>query len=247
MQKWYENSFGEDYLIVYQHRNQAEAEREVKEMIMHLDVPSGAHVLDLCCGTGRHSIALSQMGYQVTGVDLSTVLIEKARKHAGASTIHFVHGDMRRIPLENMFEAIVNLFTSFGYFDEDEENEQVLKEIYRLLKPNGKFLIDYLNPTYVVNHLIPESHRQVGNLKIHEFRQIEESMIRKQITIEDPFSPNRIYHEQVKLYHRDTFEKMLRKVNLQVDHVFGDVKGLAFDEKTSKRMILIGHKPDGSK
>ncbi len=243
MNKWYNHSFGNDYLSVYQHRDHVAANHEVKAMMQWLDLPSGSAVLDLCCGMGRHAVALSQLGFRVIGVDLSEVLLEEARRLVGTSLITFIHGDMREVPLNQEFEAVVNLFTSFGYFDDDADNQQVLTEIYRLLKPGGFFIIDYLNPAYVIAHLVPTSTRQVDHLHIREIRRIDGSFVRKQIIVDQPGQAPRIYDEQVKLYDRETFEHMLACAKLTVDHVHGDYQGNTYDSVDSQRMIFVGHKP----
>ncbi|WP_337588938.1 class I SAM-dependent methyltransferase [Gorillibacterium massiliense] len=116
MERWYERSFGRDYLLVYKHRDFQRAQAEVHEMVRWLSLKPGVEVLDLCCGMGRHSMALADAGYQVTGVDLSDVLLAEARRLDPAGRMKWVKGDMRRIPLSGPFDAVVNLFTSFGYF-----------------------------------------------------------------------------------------------------------------------------------
>lgn len=164
MTEWYEKSFGEDYLVVYKHRDFGGARKEVERMISWLGLPPGSKVLDLCCGMGRHSLALAEAGYEVTGVDLSEVLLREARSQKGAEQVTWLRSDMRDLPLTGGFDAVVNLFTSFGYFEEDEEQVKVLREIYRMLKPGGKFVIDYLNPAYVIRHLVPHSTREDGKI-----------------------------------------------------------------------------------
>ncbi|RAU90976.1 bifunctional 2-polyprenyl-6-hydroxyphenol methylase/3-demethylubiquinol 3-O-methyltransferase UbiG, partial [Paenibacillus sp. YN15] len=122
MAAWYEESFGEDYLLVYKHRDLHGAQVEVKRMANWLRLPAGSRILDLCCGMGRHSVALADEGYRVTGLDLSKVLLAEARKLDNSGRITWVEGDMRRLPLDGPFDAVVNLFTSFGYFEEEQEN-----------------------------------------------------------------------------------------------------------------------------
>lgn len=97
MSEWYETSFGEDYLIVYRHRDFGGARHEVETMIGWLDLPRGARVLDLCCGMGRHSLALSEAGYEVTGVDLSEALLREARSQVGAEAVTWLRSDMREL------------------------------------------------------------------------------------------------------------------------------------------------------
>ncbi|GGA17173.1 methyltransferase [Paenibacillus marchantiophytorum] len=239
---WYQESFGNDYLIVYKHRDLQGAYHEVKKMIDWLGLNQGAEVLDLCCGMGRHSMALAEFGYEVTGVDLSEVLLHEAVKLDKDKQVTWLRGDMREVPLDQPFDAVVNLFSSFGYFDEDEQNEQVLHEVHRLLKEGGRFIIDFLNPVYTQANLVPQSERVEDGMRILEMRAIEEGCVRKRIVITDKDTPQRKYLEQIKLYDRTAFEAMLQKAGLHIDHVYGGYDGQAYEADASSRMIFVGHK-----
>ncbi|ULL17905.1 class I SAM-dependent methyltransferase [Paenibacillus sp. H1-7] len=241
MSDWYRKSFGDDYLLVYKHRDMQGAYDEVKRMIEWLQLSPGADVLDLCCGMGRHSMALNDFGYNVTGIDLSEVLLSEARKLDGQHLVCFLQGDMREVPLEGPYDAVVNLFTSFGYFEDDEQNVKVLKEIHRLLKVQGKFIIDFLNPEYVISHLVPFSTRDEDGITIEESRRIEDGFVRKSIVVKEG-AEERTYMEQVKLFDLKRFQEMLRASNLEIDHVYGDYNASEYDRELSKRMIFVGHR-----
>ncbi|GAA4842081.1 class I SAM-dependent methyltransferase [Paenibacillus vulneris] len=244
MSDWYRKSFGDDYLLVYKHRDMEGAYHEVKRMIEWLKLPQESSVLDLCCGMGRHSMALRDFGYKVTGVDLSSVLLMEANKLNVNKEVRFLQGDMRNVPLTETFDAVVNLFTSFGYFEHDEENERVLREIYRLLAPEskGKFIIDYMNPDYVKQHLVPFSSRMEGGITIEENRRIEDGFVKKTIVVRDSDAVERTYLEQVKLYGLEAFREMLDRSGLEVTHVYGDYHASEYDRNESKRMIFVGHR-----
>jgi len=242
MDKWYEQSFGDDYLIVYKHRDTAGAYEEVKSMIDWLELPEGSSVLDLCCGMGRHSMALADFGYRVTGVDLSGVLLDVARERDGSGRVEWLQGDMRSVPADGPFDAVVNLFTSFGYFDDDRENGKVLQEISRLLKPGGRFIIDFMNVAYVARNLVPFSSRQEGDWLIEERRTVEGGFIRKRIAIREPGQPERHYDEQVKGYGLEQFHTMAEAAGLRIDRVYGAYDGGAYDETCSPRLIMTGTK-----
>ncbi|WP_150269544.1 class I SAM-dependent methyltransferase [Paenibacillus tepidiphilus] len=245
MSEWYERSFGEDYLIVYRHRDFSGARREVESMIGWLSLPQGAKVLDLCCGMGRHSVALAEAGYEVTGVDLSEVLLREARTLEGAEAITWVRSDMRQLPLAGGFDAVVNLFTSFGYFEEDEEQVKVLKEIHRMLKPGGKFIIDYLNPAYVIKHLVPHSTREDGDTLIDESRRIEDGYVKKNIVLTSKTdSTPRVYQERVKLYPLEQFSALLSAAGLSLKAVHGSYDEGEYHAETSTRMIFTGTRPE---
>jgi ubiquinone/menaquinone biosynthesis C-methylase UbiE len=240
--QWYEESFGKDYLTVYKHRDHHGALEEVKRISSWLKLPKGAEVLDLCCGMGRHSLALHELGYKVTGLDLSDVLLTEARKTDVRSGIQWVKGDMRRLLFTQPFDAVFNLFTSFGYFVEDGENMAVLKEIHKYLKPGGKFVIDFLNPDYVISRLIPYSERVEEDTTIRENRNIVEDLVVKRIAIAEKNQPIRHYREQVKLYRLTDFENMFTKAGLTMDTSYGDYFGNPFERYTSSRLIMLGHK-----
>lgn len=243
---WYEKSFGEDYLLVYKHRDAAGAVREVKKMISWLDLPEHARVLDLCCGTGRHSIALADAGYDVAGVDLSAVLLREARKLDSKERVEWHQADMRDIPLEGNYDAVLNLFTSFGYFREDEEQMKVLRELRRMLKPGGRFIIDFMNSPHVRAHLVPESKREAEGQRIVEKRTIEDNFVKKDIMISpcDGQGEERSYHERVKLYTLEQMKSMLAAAGLAVDEVHGGYdEDEDYREESSERMIFVGHRP----
>ncbi len=150
--EWYERWFGEDYLTVYDHRDTEEAERDVQAIKNVLDLKENELVLDLCCGNGRHDIPLVRMGCRVVGLDFSMPLLSVARSARMPGTTYplYIRADARNIPFRNgIFDIIVNLFTSFGYFT-DDENCEMLRSISRVLKPDGRFYIDYLNPPRVL-------------------------------------------------------------------------------------------------
>jgi ubiquinone/menaquinone biosynthesis C-methylase UbiE len=245
LDEWYRESFGEDYLIVYRHRTLSAAEREVRRMIGWLGLPAGARVLDVGCGTGRHALALGKLGYRVTGLDLSETLLTHARRLAPEMGIDWHLGDMREMPFPaNRFDAVVNWFTTFGYFATDAENARVLGEIARVLKPGGRFLIDYLNPAHVRRHLVPLSERldEPTGCRIREERAIRDGRVIKRITVTPPAGQPRRYVESVRLYGLDVFRRMAREAGLSIQQVRGDYDGAAYDAETSERLILIGGK-----
>src|SRR4029453_16550484 len=184
MKPWYEQSFGSDYMLVYKHRDYENANKEVRKMIAWLKLSEGADVLDIGCGMGSHALALADNGYTVTGIDLSPILLEEADRHDENGLVKWVQGDMRELPFEGeCFDATVNLFTSFGYFTAEEDNVNVLRQIRRVLRLGGSFLIDFLNPAYVEHTLVPSSERrdEESGLLIQEVRSIRDGWVQKEI------------------------------------------------------------------
>ncbi|MEK5357839.1 class I SAM-dependent methyltransferase [Paenibacillus sp. FSL L8-0709] len=243
---WYKKSFLEDYLIVYNHRDRKEAGLLIESVIDWLKLPLGSDVLDLCCGAGRHSLALADAGYHVTGVDLSPILLQEAKKADYKNRIRWIESDMRSLPKDGTFresfDAIVNLFTSFGYFETDDEQLKVLKQISRGLRLGGRFVIDILNSHYVYENLIPFSQRKEKAVIISESRVIQNDFVIKEIMLEEPGNQPRRYTERVKLYSLVDIESLLKKADLTIDEVYGDYNGKIYNELQSSRMIVVGHR-----
>ena len=145
--RWYESLFGRDWLEVALDRPAARTEEELAFIIDALELRPGERLLDLACGHGRISIPLAERGLRVTGLDLSEPSLELARENAAAAgvDVELVHGDMRELPWEAEFDVVVNVFSSFGYFDDDAEDERVLGQVARALTPGGRFLLDTVN------------------------------------------------------------------------------------------------------
>ncbi|WP_223066141.1 class I SAM-dependent methyltransferase [Paenibacillus caui] len=245
MDNWYERSFGEDYIRVYKHRDRQGAADEVRSMVGWLKLPVGSRILDLCCGAGRHAIPLAKAGYRVTGVDLSPVLLREGRNADKGRKITWVQSDMRRLPedviFSGHFDAVTNLFTSFGYFEEDEEQIKVLGQMKRALKPDGRFVMDLLNDGYVRKYLVPHSTREIDGIIITENRRIEHGFVFKEIDIQEGNAPARKYRERVKLYPLSMMINMLEESGLIVDQVYGDYEESRYEERESPRMIMVGH------
>ena len=144
--EWWGTFFGPDYLRMYRF-DPTRTRQEVDGVLDILGLKPAASVLDLCCGQGRHAVELARRGYEVTGLDASGFLLREARKAARRRrvAVAWVRGDMREIPFRNRFDAVVNLFTSFGYFRTKAEDLAVLRGVRRALKPSGHLLIDTLN------------------------------------------------------------------------------------------------------
>lgn len=247
MTAWFERSFGSDYMIVYRHRDWEQAKREVQRMASWLELAPSAAVLDVGCGMGRHALALAQLGFEVTGVDLSEALLRKAREQNEEGLIKtLIQGDMRKLPFANdTFDATVNLFTSFGYFETEDDNKRVLAEIRRVLKPDGAFLIDFLNGAYLAANLVPLSERvdAESGLHIKEVRRItEDGWVVKEITVGAPGDEESVrrYVERVRLFSLPWFEQALSEAGLHLTHVYGDYDAHAYDVEQSPRLILKG-------
>lgn len=240
---WYEEWFGEEYKLVYPHRNEAEAKKQIDFLRKHVSIPENAKVLDLCCGCGRHAVQLKELGYDVVGLDLSEELLELACSRASECNLdmNFIRCDMREIPYESYFDLIVNFFTSFGYFADDAENQRVFSAIAKALKPGGKFLIDYMNPDHVTRNLVEKDEKQIpGGIRLIQERWIDASTrrINKKLTlIKD--GKESTYKESVRMYSHREMRDMLLKAGLMLKETYGNFDGSEYTHD-SPRMILVG-------
>ena len=239
---WYTDWFGRDYIAVYAHRDIKEAVRQIDFVESVIRPTRGARVLDLCCGSGRHSIELTKRGFRVCGVDLSAELLDRARKDAECANtqISFVRSDMRCAVGDHSFDLVVNFFTSFGYFETDVENRRVLDAIYASLRPGGGWLVDYINREYVIANLVSSDEHRVNGLHIRQQRRIDtvRGRVEKTLTVTDGES-SRMYRESVRMYSYPELRTMFADAGLKINAVFGDFDGRPFGT-SSPRLILTG-------
>lgn len=185
---------------------------------------------------GRHSIYLNQLGFDVIGADLSENSIASASKNEN-DTLHFVVHDMR-LPFENKFEAIFNLFTSFGYFENEEDNLATLLAIKNSLSEYGFAVIDFMNVQHVLDNLVPEEIKTVENIDFHIKRYYSDGHIYKEIDFEDNGEK---YHftERVRALTIENFQEMMDEAGIFLLDIFGDYKLKKFHKKESERLIMI--------
>ncbi len=202
----------------------------------YLNLPEDAKILDLACGKGRHSIYLNQLGYDVTGADLSENSIEMAKKSEN-DTLHFTVHDMR-MPFEQKFDAIFNLFTSFGYFEDDRDNVTTLKAICESLTEYGFGVIDFMNVQHVIKNLVPEETKTVDGIDFHIKRFVLDNHIIKEIDFEDKGQKFH-YTEKVQALTLEDFEAMMEEAGIYLLDIFGDYKLKKFYKNESERLIMI--------
>lgn len=230
---WFDTPY---YHILYKDRDYEEAQLFMDNLTEYLNLPENAKILDLACGKGRHSIYLNHLGYDVTGADLSDNSIKEASKHSN-DKLHFTVHDMR-IPFEDKFDAIFNLFTSFGYFENDKDNLTTLKAIRDSLSEYGFAVIDFMNVQYVMANLVPEEVKTVDDIDFHIKRYVKDGHIIKEIDFEDKGEK---YHftEKVKALTLEDFEEMMAEADIHLLDIFGDYKLRKFFKNDSERLIMI--------
>ena len=230
---WFNTSY---YHILYKDRSDEEARLFMKNITAFLPLPKTTHILDLPCGKGRHSVFLNSLGYKVTGADLSENSIKTAKKFENDSLKFKVH-DMRQ-PINNQYDAIFNLFTSFGYFKEDKEDILILENIKNGLKKEGIFVFDFLNADFVKTTLVPKETKTVDAITFHITREIKDGFIIKNITFFAD-KKNHSYTERVKYLNADKMKAYFEKAGFKITNIFGDYNLTNFDPQNSNRLILV--------
>jgi len=238
---WFKSWFDSEYYhILYKNRNDTEAQKFMTNLIDFLQPNKFSSVLDLACGKGRHSKFLADFGFDVTGVDLSFNSIRAARSFEKENLTFYQH-DMRQPVRINYFDYVLNLFTSFGYFETEREHQKTVNSIQKSLKPNGIVVIDFMNACKVINNLVLSETKIENNIKFNISRSYTDGYIIKNIEFSDgeqQFS----FQERVRGYQLQDFKQLLAKANIDILHVFGDFELNAFQENTSPRLIIIGKK-----
>ncbi|NTV01406.1 MAG: class I SAM-dependent methyltransferase [Chlorobiaceae bacterium] len=247
--EWFEDWFNHPlYLQVYSHRDDAEAARCVETIlrITGLDhEPDKASVLDIACGAGRHAFAFARKGHQITANDLSAFLLGTAESEAAASglDIAFTRCDMRAIRLERQFDLVVQLFSSFGYFETEDEDRAVLRNVLEMLRPGGWYVLDLLNPSWLSSHFVPHSEKTSGELTITEERTLSHEKVSKRIGIRDAAGHTISFTESMKLFSPEAISGLLQSEGFEVVRIAGDYLGAEFLAPASPRILLFSRKP----
>lgn len=238
---WYRTWFNADYPYVYPHRTAEDAEKMLVIARRYLTDLESSRLCDCCCGLGRLSFVLAETGADVTGFDLSRYFIDANQRANTWPNLTFVVNDIREMPWHHEFDAVFQLFTSFGYFDSKAENLSVFDEVYRALKNDGYYFFDFLNPSHVRKNLVPESTREQDGMTIIEKRRIDGDVVWKDIEIRSDGSP-REYHERVMLLEPNELKAAAAKVGFTLIDQFGSYDADLFDPLQSERFIAVFQK-----
>lgn len=247
MSPWYKKSFNREYLEIYPHRDASEARKDIERIAVLVGLSKDAPILDLACGAGRHLIALHEMGFtRLCGLDLSKELLEEAAenlKEIGANSVELIHGDMRGIPSKDHFAAVLSLFTSFGYFEEDGENRKVVHAAFRCLRFGGIFLIDTLNRDFLISNLVPVDERNIRGSRIQSTRRLTQGSrrVEKTIRITSAQGEEREFHESVRLFSAREMEEMLQNAGFVRIRKYGSLQGDPLTSQ-SERLVVIGER-----
>lgn len=239
MTEWFERWFGEEYLKLYPHRDDREAEQAIALVERTLTL-RGLRALDLACGSGRHAARLQSRNVNVVGFDLSMPLLSRA-KHGDPPVHRLVRGDMRVLPFRNAsFDLVTNLFTSFGYFAHDEHHADVIRRIGELVVPGGHFVFDYLSAPHVRMTLVPREERRMESQTVVIERQITEDgrFVQKAMHLVDD---GRSFMERVRLFEPDELERLVTDAGFAIHARYGDYHGNPLSAQ-APRVILVGQR-----
>jgi SAM-dependent methyltransferase len=236
-ENWFSTWFDTPYYhILYKNRNDEEAQAFMDNITHYLNMPENGTILDLACGKGRHSIYLNKLGYQVTGVDLSENSIAFAQESSN-ETLQFKTHDMRE-PMNETYDAVFNLFTSFGYFDTHEDNIKTLKAIKESINEYGFGVIDFFNADFIIENLVAEETKEIDGITFKIKRAVENKKIIKEIRFEDK-GESFFFTEKVSAFTLADFEAMMEEAGIYLLEIFGDYKLRKFYKSQSERLILL--------
>lgn len=236
-ENWFSTWFDSPYYhILYKNRNEEEAQVFMDNITHYLNMPENGTILDLACGKGRHSIYLNKLGYKVTGVDLSENSIATANESSN-ETLQFITHDMRE-PWNETYDAVFNLFTSFGYFDTHEDNIKTLKAIKDSINEYGFGVIDFFNSDFIIENLVGEETKEIDGIAFNIKRFVENKKIIKEIRFEDK-GESFYFTEKVSAFTLTDFEAMMEEAGIYLLDIFGDYKLRKFYKTQSERLIMI--------
>ena len=240
---WFKDWFNSPYYHqLYFKRDETEAAAFINKLIEHLTPQPGTQMLDVACGKGRHSIQLAEKNFRVTGIDLSEDSIREAKEEESENLEFFVH-DMRLPFRINYFDYAFNFFTSFGYFKTRREHDNAIRTIAQSIKPNGVFVMDYLNVHYAEDNLVHKSDKEIEGVNYYITKWFDEDHFYKKIVVEDENLAEPLeYTEKVAKFSLGDFTEMFAYQGLQIQEVFGDYMFSNYDVKKSPRMIMIAKK-----
>jgi SAM-dependent methyltransferase len=231
---WFDTSF---YHLLYNHRDFTEAESFIQNLVKHLGVNVSSKVIDIGCGKGRHAKFLLQFGFEVLGIDLSAESIASANQFSNTK-LSFKQADMRNVYANEKFDLAVNLFSSFGYFEDDNEDKKVLSNMRTALKQGGTLVLDYMNPEKIIKEMKIRDIVDKGEIQFHISKKIENSFIVKDIRF---LADAQDFHfqERLKVIKPSQFKTMFIDTGFEVISLFGDYQLGSFDPKNSLRQIWV--------
>jgi ubiquinone/menaquinone biosynthesis C-methylase UbiE len=231
---WFDSPY---YHTLYKHRDEKEAQHFIDNLVAHLQIKKDSKLIDIACGKGRHATYFNSLGFDVIGVDLSPNSIASAKKNKN-ETLQFSVHDMREIYQKNYFDVVTNLFTSFGYFDNEKDEQRALNAMATNLKSEGVLIIDFMNAEKVITNLVLKEQKIIDGITFNITRKTESNHIIKDIEILDKVVKQH-FQEKVKALTLDDFSNFISKAGLKIIDIFGNYMLEGFDDITSDRLILV--------
>ena len=238
--EWFQDWFGSEYLELYSHRNSESARTEISWISKELKLNSNSKVLDVACGAGRHLSALLSTTQHCYGGDLSMPLLTTAISKDAQLLGRILRYDLRSLPFANeSFDVALSLFTSFGYFIDDEQHLLSLREVTRILKPAGTFMFDFLNAPKTIRDLVPESRRSLPGKELLEKRSYnrETKRIEKQINIKTR-AAEKNFIESVRAYSESEISALIKQAGLRIIKQFGSLAGAPFNSEADRLIVI---------
>ncbi len=243
---WHDqDSFWETFgPLIFTHKMMAAAPQDVERVIAMLKLEPGSHICDLCCGVGRHSLELARRGFQVTSVDRTARYLKEATAKAEAEglSIEFVHADAREFSRPGSFDAVINLYTSFGYFEAPSENIAVLDNIYESLKDGGRLLIELMSKEVLARIFRERDWRQEDDAILLEERKVGKNW--EFIESRWILFKNGKKHEHTfypRLYSAVELCEMLAHCGFKALETYGGLDGSPYDQHAN-RLAILGYK-----
>lgn len=230
--------------ILFSDRRWADAPMEVADLISLLGIEPGARVLDLCCGEGRHSLELARRGFHVAGVDRMSTYLERARERAQEEglQVEFVKDDMRTFCRPDAFDAVVNVFTSFGYFEDPDDDRQVVMNAYRSLRSGGSFLLDTMGKEVLARVFRERDWQGEDGITVLRETKVAGNWSRSEnrwVILKD--GARREVELSLRLYSAVEISSLLNGCGFAAVDIYGDLKGGPYDH-TAKRLIVVAKK-----
>lgn len=248
---WYESFFGPDYFEIY--RNAIPPERtaaEVDGIVSLLDLAPGARILDLACGYGRHAIPLAKRGFEVTGYDLSETFLNRARAKAEeqGARVRWLQGDMRDLAFDGEFDAVINIFTAFGYFEDSEDDKKTLRGIRAALRPGGRFLLETLYRCGLPARFQPHAFEKTsdGTIVLHERDwDLASDVMRDNVTLIRSNGNRTVYTTAVRMRTLREFLSLMQSAELEPERWYGGLDGSPLS-LNSHRLVVVAQRSLGS-
>jgi len=235
---WFINWFDSPYYhLLYKDRDEKEAKIFIDNLVSYFQIPRKSTLLDVACGKGRHAIYFNTKGMNVFGIDLSKKSIQIAQKNNN-KTLQFIVWDMRKVFKKNTFDIVTNLFTSFGYFEKNEDEQQAINTMALNLKSEGILIIDFMNTKRVVENLIKSEEKKVDGITFKIKRSVKKKYIIKDIAFSDN-GRHFQFKEKVRGLTLKDFSILISNAKLKIIDIFGNYKLEDFNALKSERLIIV--------